>query len=59
VIARLQINITEVFGPCELIKEVIDVISLIPLIKIFVTDLLFYLADLIHWGFLDVFQLYV
>jgi hypothetical protein len=22
--ARLQINLTEVFGPCELIKEVID-----------------------------------
>jgi hypothetical protein len=24
VVARLHINITEVFGPCELIKEVID-----------------------------------
>ena len=23
-VARLQINITEVFGPCDLIKEVID-----------------------------------
>jgi hypothetical protein len=34
-------------------------ISLIPLIKIFATDLLFCLADLIHWGFLDAFQLYV
>jgi hypothetical protein len=24
VVARLQINLTEVFGPCELIKEVVD-----------------------------------
>jgi len=24
VVARLQINLTKVFGPCELIKEVID-----------------------------------
>jgi hypothetical protein len=24
VVARLHINITEVFGPCELIKEVVD-----------------------------------
>jgi hypothetical protein len=24
VVARLQINITEVFSPCELIKEVVD-----------------------------------
>jgi hypothetical protein len=31
-------------------------ISLIPLIKIFATDLMFCLADLIHWGFLDAFQ---
>jgi hypothetical protein len=34
-------------------------ISMIPLIKIFSTDLLLCLADLIHWGFLDAFQLYV
>jgi hypothetical protein len=34
-------------------------ISLIPPIEIFATDLLFCLADLIHWGFLDAFQLYV
>jgi hypothetical protein len=32
-------------------------ISLILLIKIFATDLMFCLADLIHWGFLNVFQL--
>jgi hypothetical protein len=30
----------------------VNVISLIPLIEIFATDLLFCLADLIHWGFL-------
>jgi hypothetical protein len=30
-------------------------ISLIPLIKIFATDLLFCLADVIHWEFLDAF----
>jgi hypothetical protein len=34
-------------------------ISLIPLIEIFATNLLFCLADLICWGFLDAFQLYV
>jgi hypothetical protein len=34
-------------------------ISLIPLIKIFATDLMLCLADLIHWGFLDAFQLCV
>jgi hypothetical protein len=34
-------------------------ISMIPLIKIFATDLMFCLADLIHWGFLDAFQLCV
>jgi hypothetical protein len=34
-------------------------IFLILLIKIFATDLLLCLADLIHWGLLDAFQLYV
>jgi hypothetical protein len=40
-------------------KAMLNEISLIPPIEIFATDLLFCLADLIHWGFLDAFQLYV
>jgi len=30
VVAKHQINLTEVFGPCELIKEVIDLGNLVP-----------------------------
>ena len=30
VVARLQINLTEVFGPCELIKEVVDLGNRVP-----------------------------
>jgi hypothetical protein len=41
------------------IKHGSTVMSLIPLIKIFATDLMFCLADLIHWGFLDALQLSV
>jgi hypothetical protein len=48
----------EIFHGFLLQQETYE-ISLIPLIKIFATDLLFCLADLIHWGFLDAFQLYV
>jgi hypothetical protein len=40
-------------------RAVINEISMILLIKMFSTDLLFCLANMIHWGFLDAFPLYV
>ena len=50
----LRIKVTHTMIP-RLVTE----ISLIPLIKIFATDLMFCLTDLIHWGFLDAFYLQI
>jgi hypothetical protein len=42
-----------------LIRYLLLIYYSVLLIKIFAIDLLFCPADLIHWGFLDAFQLYV